>query len=117
TRDGISIAYVGIGRGAPLVYLPWGIVSHLRLELEDRDQRHWLKRLAVKRRVIRLDHRGTGLSDRRAAFSIQSGVDDIDAVVRAEGLKRFALLGQLHSSVPAILYASQFPDRVSHLVL
>jgi DNA-binding CsgD family transcriptional regulator/pimeloyl-ACP methyl ester carboxylesterase len=57
------------------------------------------------------------LSDRRAPFTVQGGVDDIDAVTRAEGLERFALLGQLHSTVPAILYASQFPNRVSHLVL
>lgn len=117
TRDGVKIAYYVIGRGTPLVYLPWGIVSHVAKEWQDRDQRHWLKRLASRRRVIRLDHRGTGLSDRRAAFTVQGGVDDIDAVARAEGLHRFALLGQLHSSVPALLYACQFPERVSHLVL
>jgi DNA-binding CsgD family transcriptional regulator/pimeloyl-ACP methyl ester carboxylesterase len=44
-------------------------------------------------------------------------VDDIEAVARAEGLQRFALFGQLHSTVPAMLYACQFPQRVSHLVL
>lgn len=117
TRDAVDIAYYGIGRGAPLIYLPWGIVSHAAQEWQHREQRHWLKRLATGRRVIRLDHRGTGLSDRRATFTVQGGVDDIDAVARAEGLQRFALLGQLHSTVPAILYACKFPERVSHLVL
>jgi len=117
TRDGVDIAYYGIGRGAPLVYLPWGIVSHVAQEWQHREQRHWLKRIASKRRVIRFDHRGTGLSDRRAPFTVQGGVVDIDAVAGAEGLQRFALFGQLHSSVPAMLYASQFPQRVSHLVL
>ena len=117
TRDGVEIAHYAIGRGAPLVYLPWAIVSHAAKEWEYREQRHWLKRLATKRRVVRLDHRGTGLSDRRAPFTAQGGVDDIDAVVRQEGLQRFALLGQLHSAVPAILYAVRFPERVSHLVL
>ncbi len=116
-RDGVEISYYALGRGAPLVYLPWGITSHLTLEWQHREQRHWLKRLATKRRVVRLDHRGTGLSNRRAAFTVQGGVHDIDAVTRQEGLQRFALLGQLHSAVPAILYASQFPERVSHLVL
>lgn len=117
TCDGVDIAYYGIGHGAPLVYLPWGIVSHTAQEWKHREQRHWLKRLASRRRVIRLDHRGTGLSDRRAQFTVQGGVDDIDAVARVEGLQRFALLGQLHSTVPAMLYATQFPARVSHLVL
>lgn len=117
TRDGVDIAYYAIGRGAPLVYLPWGIVSHTAQEWQHREQRHWLKRLAAKRRVIRLDHRGTGLSDRRVPFTVHGGVEDIDAVARVEGLQRFALLGQLHSTVPAMLYATQFPERVTHLVL
>lgn len=116
-RDGVEIAYYAIGRGEPLVHLPWGITSHVAHEWHDREQRHWLKRLAAKRRVIRLDHRGTGLSDRRATFTVEGGVHDIDAVVREEGLKRFALLGQLHSAAPAIRYASQYPERISHLIL
>ncbi|HKW41797.1 MAG TPA: alpha/beta fold hydrolase [Gemmatimonadales bacterium] len=119
TRDRVEIAYyaIGRGRGAPLVYLPWGITSHVAHEWEDDEQRHWLKRLAVKRRVIRFDHRGTGLSDRRAAFTVDGGAHDIDAVVRREGLQQFALLGQLHSAASAIRYASQYPERVSHLIL
>src|SRR5262245_42803655 len=117
TRDGVDIAYYGIGRGAALVYLPWGIVSHATQEWQHREQRHWLKRIAAKRRVIRFDHRGTGLSDRRAAFTVQGGVLDIDAVARAEGLQRFALFGQLHSAVPAMVVACEFPEPGSHLVL
>lgn len=116
-RDGVEIAYYAIGRGTPLVYLPWGIASHVAHEWEYREQRHWFKRLAGKRRLIRLDHRGTGRSDRRAAFTVDGGVADIDAVVRAEGLQQFGLLGQVHSAAAAIRYASQFPRRVSHLVL
>ena len=117
THDGVDVAYYAIGRGPTLVYLPWSIISHVAREWEDREQRHWLKRLASRRRIIRLDHRGTGLSDRRAAFTVQGGADDIDAVTRAEGSQRFALFGQVHSTVPAILYASQFPERVSQLIL
>ena len=117
TRDGVDIAYYAIGRGEPVVCLPWGITSHVSHEWHYREQRHWLKRLATKRRVIRLDHRGTGLSDRRATFTVEGGAHDIDAVVRHEGLQRFALLGQVHSAAAAISYASQFPQRISHLVL
>jgi pimeloyl-ACP methyl ester carboxylesterase/DNA-binding CsgD family transcriptional regulator len=116
-RDGVDIAYYGIGRGAPLLCLPWGTLSHLEREWHYREQRHWYKRLAARRRVIRLDHRGTGLSDRRAEFTVQGGVDDIEAVVRQEIHQRFALLGQLHSAVTAMLYACLHPDKVSHLVL
>jgi pimeloyl-ACP methyl ester carboxylesterase len=116
-KDGVHIAYYVIGRGTPLVCLPWGIVSHVALEWQYREQRHWWKRLAAGRRIVRLDHRGAGLSDRRAEFTVERGAADIDAVVRKEGLQRFALLGQLHSAAPALLYASLHPDRVSRLVL
>ena len=117
TRDGVETACYAIGRGAPLVVMPWSILSHLVSEWEYREQRHLLKRLAAKRRVIRFDHRGTGLSDRRKRFTVEGGVEDLDAVTRAEGLTRFAVLGQLHSVVPAIRYAALHRDRVSHLVL
>jgi pimeloyl-ACP methyl ester carboxylesterase len=117
TRDRVEIAYYAIGRGPALVCLPWGITSHVAHEWQDSEQRHWWKRLAVRRRVVRLDHRGTGLSDRRAAFTVDGGANDIDAVVRQEGLQQFALFAQLHSAVPAIRYASQFPERVTHLIL
>lgn len=117
TSDGVDIAYSSIGAGEPLVVLPWGSLSHLARQWRYDEQRAWGEALASTRRVIRLDHRGTGLSDRDADLSLERAALDVDAVVRKEGLRRFALLGQLHTAASAILYATQHPEAVSHLIL
>ena len=116
TNDGVNIAYYSIGSGTPpLVYiLPF---SHVVQERQHPELRAWCEGLAGNRRVVRLDRRGTGLSDRDREFTLDSAVHDIDAVARKEGLKRFALMGQGYTSAIAILYASQHPEKVSHLVL
>jgi pimeloyl-ACP methyl ester carboxylesterase len=115
TSDGVSIAYHAIGDGPALVYLiP---VSLLVKEWAYPEQRAWLERLAQHHRVIRLDSRGIGLSDRHVGFESDSISLDVDAVVRKEGLKRFALMGDMSAAAVAIVYACRFPERVSHLVL
>lgn len=116
TNDGVNIAYYSIGSGTPaLVYLvPF---SHVVYEWRHLEIRNWSSGLAAKRRFVRLDRRGTGLSDRDREFTLDSAVHDIDAVVRKEGLRRFALMGQRYAAAIAILYASQHPEKVSHLVL
>jgi pimeloyl-ACP methyl ester carboxylesterase/DNA-binding CsgD family transcriptional regulator len=115
TSDGINIAYYAIGEGMPLVSLTPG--SHLERQWQYPEQREWFTRLAAKTRLIRLDHRGTGLSDRDTAYSLALAPLDIEAVVRKEALRRFALLAQGSSSVTAVLYASEHPEKVSRLVL
>jgi pimeloyl-ACP methyl ester carboxylesterase/DNA-binding CsgD family transcriptional regulator len=115
TSDGVSIAYYAIGQGQPLVYIAPG--SHLEREWQYREQRAWLERLATGHRIIRFDHRGTGLSDQDAEYSPEAAVRDIEALVRRERLDRFALLGQLYSASFAVLYACQHPETISHLLL
>jgi pimeloyl-ACP methyl ester carboxylesterase/DNA-binding CsgD family transcriptional regulator len=116
TADGVNIAYYSIGTGAPpLVYVvPF---SHVVREWHHPELRAWSEGLAANRRLIRLDRRGTGLSDCDREFTLESAVNDIEAVARKEGLKRFALMGQAYTSAIAILYASQHPEAVSHLLL
>jgi pimeloyl-ACP methyl ester carboxylesterase/DNA-binding CsgD family transcriptional regulator len=115
TSDGINIAYYAIGDGTPLVSLTPG--SHLERQWQYPEQRAWFTRLAANARLIRLDHRGTGLSDRDTTYSLVLAPLDIEAVVRKEALRRFALLAQGSSSVTAVLYASEHPEKVSRLVL
>jgi pimeloyl-ACP methyl ester carboxylesterase/DNA-binding CsgD family transcriptional regulator len=115
TSDGVSIAYYAIGQGQPLVYIAPG--SHLEREWQYPEQRAWLERLATGHRLIRFDHRGTGLSGQDAEYSPEAAVRDIEALVRRERLDRFALLGQLYSASFAVLYACQHPETVSHLIL
>ena len=44
-------------------------------------------------------------------------MDDLEAVVDAAGIDRFALLGISQGCAVAIAYAVRHPERVSHLVL
>lgn len=115
TADGVRIAYAVAGAGRPLVRVPGTPFSHCQLE--------WLNgnffdRLVERRLVVPFDPRGTGLSDRHVAdLSLDARVMDIEAVVDAAGLDRFALHGIGSSGPPAIVYAVRHPDRVTHLVL
>ena len=115
--DGVRIAYETFGKGPPIVRAStW--LTHLEFDWQSPIWRHWLEGLAEGCRVVRYDERGCGLSDRAVEnFSFQAWVADLEAVVDAVGLDRFALLGISHGGPIAIAYAARHPERVSHLVL
>ena len=116
--DGVSIAYWTLGEGMPFVYMPTTAFSHIQLEWQWPEYRQWYERLAEKRRVIRYDGRGTGLSERNVIdFSLGAHVLDLEAVVDSLNLKRFALFGGFTFGPVAIAYAARHPERVSHLFL
>ncbi len=118
TSDAIDIAYYELGAGEPLVVLAGGGgLSHLAREWQYPEQRSWIERLAVRHRVLRLDHRGMGLSDRDVPFDLELAALDIEAVALKERLQQFTLLGQLHTAAAAIVYAAQHPQQVSRLIL
>jgi pimeloyl-ACP methyl ester carboxylesterase len=77
-----------------------------------------LRRLQKRFTLVRYDVRGTGLSDRfPSLISTETLVRDLEAVVDALELKRFALLGVSQGGAVSVLYALRHPERVSHLVL
>jgi pimeloyl-ACP methyl ester carboxylesterase/DNA-binding CsgD family transcriptional regulator len=115
TSDNISIAYYCMGEGYPLVYIAPG--SHLERELQYPEQRAWAERLAADYRLIRFDHRSTGMSDQKTPFNIDLVTRDIEAIVAKEKLQRFAIFGQLYSASIAVLYARAHPETVSHLIM
>jgi len=117
TSDGVHIAYASVGQGPPLVKAPnW--LTHLEYEWQNPVWRHWWEELARDYEVIRFDQRGSGLSDRDVSnFSFESWVTDLEAVVEAAGLDRFALLGISQGGAVAIEYAVRHPDKVTHLIL
>jgi len=61
--DGVSIAYATIGSG-PMLVRVLGHFTHLEMEWEWPDLRHFWEELATRFTVVRYDGRGTGLSDR-----------------------------------------------------
>jgi len=115
--DGVRVAYATSGSGPPLVKTAnW--LSHLQHEWESPVWGHWLAGLSTGRTLIRYDMRGCGLSDWEVEdWSLAADVADLEAVVSACGLDRFALLALSGGGASAVAYAVRHPGRVTHLVL
>jgi pimeloyl-ACP methyl ester carboxylesterase/DNA-binding CsgD family transcriptional regulator len=115
--DGVRVAYATVGSGPPLVKVAnW--LTHLEFDWTSPVWRHWLEELSRDRTLVRYDERGCGLSDWNAAdLSFEGCVRDLEAVVDAAGLERFALFGMSQGGAAAIAYAARHPERVTHLAL
>jgi pimeloyl-ACP methyl ester carboxylesterase/DNA-binding CsgD family transcriptional regulator len=115
--DGARVAFATIGKGFPIVKAAnW--VNHLEYDLQNPVWRHWITELSRDHMLVRYDESGCGLSDRNVAeLSFEVWVRDLESVVDAAGLERFALLGISQGAAIAIAYAVRHPARVSHLVL
>jgi DNA-binding winged helix-turn-helix (wHTH) protein/pimeloyl-ACP methyl ester carboxylesterase len=117
TRDDVSIAYATTGAGYPLVKAAnW--LNHLDFEWDSPVWRHWVRELGKHHTIIRYDERANGLSDWEVEdVSFEAWVHDLETVVDAAGVDRFALMGISQGGPVAIAYAVRHPDRVSHLIL
>jgi DNA-binding winged helix-turn-helix (wHTH) protein/pimeloyl-ACP methyl ester carboxylesterase len=115
--DGVRIAYSQVGSGYPLVKAAnW--MNHLEFEWNSPIWKHWVEALYPHHTLIRYDERGNGLSDWNAEdLSFNKWVTDLETVVDAMHLEKFALLGISQGGAVAIAYAVKHPERVSHLVL
>jgi pimeloyl-ACP methyl ester carboxylesterase/DNA-binding winged helix-turn-helix (wHTH) protein len=117
TPDGVNLAVATAGDGLPVVKTgTW--LTHLEYDWQSPVWSPLLARLAARFQLIRYDPRGCGLSDREPAdISFEAFVQDLEAVVDAQGLRRFALLGISQGAAVSVAYAVRHPDRVSRLVL
>jgi class 3 adenylate cyclase/pimeloyl-ACP methyl ester carboxylesterase len=115
--DGVQLAYSMIGQGPPLMKTGnW--MTHLEFDLESPIWRHLYRELARDHTLVRYDARGNGLSDRTVdEISFDAFVRDLETVVDAAALTRFALLGISQGCAVSIAYAVRHPERVSHLIL
>ncbi len=118
TKDGVSIACYTLGEGKPLVYMTSWPYQHLQLEWQYPPLTRNYELILEKRRLIRFDGRGSGLSERSVGdLSLEARLLDLESVVERLGLETFDLLGHSSSGPLAIAYAARNPDRLSHLVL
>ncbi len=101
----------------PMVRTPtW--FNHLEFDWRVQFRGALYRFLAERVRLIRYDGRGNGLSDRYVPDISFAGFErDLEAVVDALRLPRYALLGISQGASIAIAHAVRHPDRVSHLVL
>jgi class 3 adenylate cyclase/pimeloyl-ACP methyl ester carboxylesterase len=117
TRDGVQLAYSRIGQG-PAIVKTGNWMTHLEFDFESPIWRHLYRELSRDHAVYRYDARGNGLSDREIPdVCFENFVDDLEAVVDAANIERFALLGISQGCSVSIAYAVRHPERVSHLVL
>jgi pimeloyl-ACP methyl ester carboxylesterase len=116
TSDDKRIAYAITGKGYPMVRsLGW--FSNLEVEWNSRVGRSFWERLGEKHQVIRYDGRGIGLSEKTMEFSLETRLRDLEAVIDASGVERFAITATSEGCRTAIRYVVEHPERVSHLVL
>jgi pimeloyl-ACP methyl ester carboxylesterase len=110
----VRVAESGPQRGTPVVFVPgWGGAIYMFRHAFDELTQRGL-------RVIVIDPRGFGLSDKPAthgAYSLDAYIADLTGVLDALGLERAALVGQSMGGGIALHFAVRHPKRVSRLVL
>ena len=112
--NGVLIYYVEFGKGAPLVVLHGGPGSTHDYFLP------WLLPLARTHRLIFIDERGSGKSERLqdvTKYTIEAMADDVEAVRVALNLGKIDLLGHSCGGVLAQAYALKYQQHLSHLIL
>jgi DNA-binding CsgD family transcriptional regulator/pimeloyl-ACP methyl ester carboxylesterase len=118
TTDGVSISWSSVGEGPVLIHMPGVPFSNRAAEWRIAVLREAFVGLARNLRLIQYDGRGTGHSQRDIDDrSLDAMLRDLEAVIEAAGVRRYALLG-FYASVPfAIAAAARRPDDASHLIL
>jgi pimeloyl-ACP methyl ester carboxylesterase/class 3 adenylate cyclase len=119
-RNGeIAIGYVAMGDGPhDLVYL--SPINNLDLVWENPLYARFLRSLSSFARVIVIDRRGTGVSDRYSPDDLpplEDLVDDLLAVLDAVGSQRAALFGFSDAGALCAMFAATRPERVTALIL
>jgi class 3 adenylate cyclase len=113
----VSIAYQLVG-DAPrdIVFIP--TFSNLVYPWWNGHFRSFYDALGAFGRLIVLDKRGTGLSDRpRDLGTLETRVDDIRAVLDAAGSERVALFGTGEGGQICAFFAATYPERTQALIL
>lgn len=115
--DGVRIAYATVGSGPSLVKAA-NYLTQLEYDWKGSVCPHWLYGLTRHHMLVHYDERGCGLSDWAVSdFSIDARVQDLEAVVDAQNLEQFPLLGIAQGAPVAIAYAVRHPEKVSQLIL
>ena len=116
--SGAKIAYQVSGTGPPDLLMVHGLVSHLDLQWQQTGYRRFVRALEQGGRVIRLDKRGTGLSDPVAELpTTEQRVQDVAAVMAAARASRAVLFGLSDGGRAAIAFAAAHPGQTRGLIL
>ena len=114
----VAIAYQTVGSGAPDIVFMRHLAGDLLSTWEQPLLVRHVEGLAANGRVLLLDKRGTGLSDRvREVQSLETAMDDIRAVMDDAGSERAVVWTGLNSTGIGVLFAATYPDRCAALML
>ncbi|MGA9672785.1 MAG: proline iminopeptidase-family hydrolase [Terracidiphilus sp.] len=111
---GVLIYYVSFGTGSPLVIVHGGPGADHTYFLP------WLLPLARTHRLIFIDERGSGRSQRlqdTSLYTVEAMADDVEDVRVALNLGKISLLGHSYGGVLAEAYALKYQQNLSHLIL
>ena len=117
-NDGIRLAYRIFGDAElNLAFVPTWMSNLDMLDLYD-PVIDSLEAMSSFARVIVMDRRGTGLSDRMSGVAtLEEGMDDLMAVFDAADAERVTLFGLNESGPLCALFAATHPERVRSLIL
>ena len=114
----VAVAYQLVGTGPPDLVFVRGIAGDLLSTWEQPLLVRHVEGLARQGRVLMLDKRGTGLSDRvREVQSLETTMDDVRAVMDAADSRRAVLWTGGTSTGIGVLFAATYPERCAGLVL
>ncbi len=118
-RSGVvAIAYQVVGEGPVDIVFVRGITGDLLSTWEQPLLVRHVEGLAACGRVLMLDKRGTGLSDRvREVQSLETTMDDVRAVIDAVRSESAVLWTGGDSTGIGVLFAATYPERCAGLVL
>jgi len=114
-RDGLRLHYLDEGEGEPVVMVhgnpTWSFYY-----------RNLVEALSGSYRTIAVDHIGCGLSDKpddsRYAYTLESRVDDLEALLGHLGLTRgITLVVHDWGGMIGLAYAARHPERIARLVV
>jgi class 3 adenylate cyclase len=112
----VAIAYQELGEGPDdLVFMPF--LANIYTLWHAPRFAPLAERLATGRRLLIVNPRGVGLSDRPRGFTVESRMDDIRVVMDDAGGERATLVGWAESSATCAYFAATYPSRVDRLVL
>ena len=115
---GVHLAFQTYGAGPVDILLLPGFVSHVERLWEEPRCRAFLSSVAGMGRLILLDRRGIGLSDRVGSTpSVEATAQDIGAVLDAVRSRRAVLFGASEGGPACIKFAADHPERVAGLIL
>jgi pimeloyl-ACP methyl ester carboxylesterase len=120
-RNGaVALAYQVVGDGPiDLLYLPGGL-SNVEVMWESARYAHFLERLSSFSRLIVMDRRGMGCSERFSPDEIaplEVMIDDVTAVLEACGSEQAALFSYEETNFISCMLAATRPERVTHMIL